>query len=766
MRTVFRIAKLELSILFYSPIAWFLLIVFLFQCGLAYLAPIERLMTFQQLGGFQLNFLANSTISVFGTQGGLLGDVLQKLYLYMPLITMGLISREVNSGTIKLLYSSPMKVREIIFGKFVAMMAYNFLLILILFFYAILVCFNIKSADLGFVLPGIIAVYLLLCAYSAIGLFMSCLTSYQIVAAISTLVVFAILSYIGSVFQSVNFVRDLTYFLSISGRAENMIYGLISTKNALYFVIIVAMFLSFSIIKLKSQRETIGGLNLAARYITVFIFALIFGYVTSRPGIIGYFDATRNKAQTITEASQEIIKKLNDGPLEVTSYINLLDWKYRNGAPDQRNQDFDRWERYIRFKPDIHLHYVYYYDWPGADSQFRKQYPGKTLEQIAAQTAYSYKQDIKEFKTPQEMRSIIDLSPENHSYVMQLKYKDKSTILRLYADTDPFPSERETDAALSRLFTHLPKITLAESEFERRYDNASDKAYGTFIGDKANRVALINQGFEVDTLSLNKQDISSKTDALVIADPRTPFSVSAINKIENYINKGGNLLIASEPGKASIIDPLIKPMGISLDDGILIEQSKDSAPDLIKLSYTPGALLLSTQLADDIRENIPVSMPGVTSIKYGSGGTFKITPLLVTNPATTWLKKENKVVDSALMKFEPQNGDQKTEMATAIALTRQINGKEQRIVITSDADFISSAELKRFGNSNSDFGTQVMSWLAYNKFPVDTSRPKSEDNRINLTYPGLGRLKIFLLGVAPGILLIIATVFLLLRKRK
>ena len=40
-----------------------------------------------------------------------------KLYLYLPLLTMGLMSREINNGTIKLLYSSPIKVREIVFGN-------------------------------------------------------------------------------------------------------------------------------------------------------------------------------------------------------------------------------------------------------------------------------------------------------------------------------------------------------------------------------------------------------------------------------------------------------------------------------------------------------------------------------------------------------------------------------------------------------------------------------------------------------------------------
>ena len=42
MKTIFKIARIELALLFYSPIAWFLLVAFLFQCGLAYTSTMDR----------------------------------------------------------------------------------------------------------------------------------------------------------------------------------------------------------------------------------------------------------------------------------------------------------------------------------------------------------------------------------------------------------------------------------------------------------------------------------------------------------------------------------------------------------------------------------------------------------------------------------------------------------------------------------------------------------------------------------------------------
>src|ERR1700735_4540756 len=211
MKTAIRIAKLELNTLFYSPIAWFLAVVFLFQCGLEYTDHVSYFLTIQNLGGSYLEELQFLTSGLFSGQFGLYTVILSKVYLYLPLLTMGLISREVSSGTIKLLYSSPVRISQVVFGKFIAMMGYNLIFALILLMLAVTGVFNIPEADAGMLASGLLGIYLLLCAYAAIGLFMSCLTSYQVVAALSTLVLLAVLSYIGQLWQDIDFVRDLAY---------------------------------------------------------------------------------------------------------------------------------------------------------------------------------------------------------------------------------------------------------------------------------------------------------------------------------------------------------------------------------------------------------------------------------------------------------------------------------------------------------------------------------------------------------------------------
>ncbi len=805
MKTIVKIAKTELALLFYSPIAWFLLIAFLFQAGLIYTGEIENYLISQEMGGRRLQYLTFLTSKIFAPPYGIWPTLVRNLYLYLPLLTMGLMSREINSGTIKLLYSSPIKVREIIFGKFFAMMIYNLALVGILAIIVVCGLFNIHAADMGLLISGLIGVYVLLCAYAAIGLFMSCLTSYQVVAALSTLVLLAALSYIGTVWQDIDFVRDLTYFLSISGRADHMLLGLITTKDLLYFGVIIFVFLSFSIYKLQGDRESKPAWIKASRYVLILVGALGIGYLSSRPGLTGYLDLTATRSMTLTANSQTIIREMGDEPLEVTSYINLLDGRFYYGRPEMRNQDMARWEPYLRFKSNIRFRYVYFYDSTG-DKYLFKSNPGKNPKTLAEQYARSMKLDLKNFKTPEEMRKIIDLRPEENRYVMQLKYKGRSTFLRLYDDQTVFPSETETDAALKRLLqARLPKIAFLQGEAERSIGKLGDRQYKMVTNQITFRNSLVNQGFDVETVSLKDQDVPGDIAALVIADPKMAFDTTVITRIQRYLAAGGNLLLAGEPGKQSLLNPLLQPLGVQLMDGMLVEKSKDFSPALIQLFPTAFADSLTKNLQADEDDSMPVTMLGAAALTYSNNGPFQVTPLLTTDGKDCWNKKvkpteeqiestedDNEGQSSGGMvirvankgggggrnsgekpafprlSFSAADGDQPGPLTAAIGLTRIINGRQQRIVVTGDADFLSNAELGRYmpKTANFDFSTALFSWFSNGQFPIDTSRPLSKDKRVTIGSGGMVVLKWLLLGILPGLLLIAGSILLIRRKRK
>ncbi|WP_212005193.1 Gldg family protein [Chitinophaga sp. HK235] len=772
MKTIIKIAKTELRTLFYSPIVWFLMIAFLVQCALAYMGLLERYLNYQEAGGLSATFIAHLTQRIFLSQDGFFNSVMDKLYLYIPLLTMGLISRETSSGTMRLLYSSPVKVWQIVLGKYAATMVYSLMMVGIAGICMAVGVFNIQSVDVGMLLSATLGFYLLLCTYAAIGLFMSCLSTYQVVAAISTFVAIAALSYVGSLWQNIDFVRDLTYFLSLSGRAHKLLGGLISTGDVLYFVLVTAMFLAFSYLKLKGGTESKPMIVKGARYVVVFVLVLLIGYFSSRPRFIGYYDATALKSNTLTPKLQDITKAFNDGPLEITVYNNLLNRNYYMGLPQARNGFIGRWGTYLRFKSDINFQFVNYYDSTYDDSQDDlKYYKGKSLKEIAEQKAKAQKLDINIFKTPEEIRKMIDLKPELGRFVMQLRYKNKTTFLRVFRDMEFFPGESEIAAAFKRLQqSRMPRVAFLTGELERSIHNSGDRDYKKLNNEPTFRHALINQGFDVDTVNAQTADIPTDITALVVADPKAAFSETVLIKLKKYIDNGGNLLIAGEPGKQAVLNPLLQSLGVQLMDGIIAQPGKDMAPDMALSYLTSTAAAFTKQVGKAYKDSLRVSMPGATGLTWDSNNGFTVKPLLMSDATESWIKKDRLVTDSGQIVFSAANGDDRRSVPLALSLSRKVHGREQRIIVTGDADCISNSELtavhgdKQFANFY--FSTSLFSWLSYGEFPIYTILPEGKDKKINITPSGLEVQKIFLLWVLPGLLLALGAAILIKRKRR
>lgn len=768
MRKILKIAKLELSILFYSPVAWLVLAIFVIQCALSFLDNLQNINTALSLG-YQTRPITNS---LFGGSAGLFSSIQGNLYLYLPILTMGLMSREINSGSIKLLLSSPVKLREIILGKYLAIIGYGLTLILVLALYGLIGLVTIPNADAGCIFGGLLGLYLLICTYAAIGLFMSCLTTYQVVAAISTLAVFAILRFVGSLGQDIDFVRDLTYFLSISGRTDKMISGLITTKDVCYYLIIIATFLSLAILRLKTERELKPWRVKAGRYMLLICSALLLGYLTSRPTLIGYWDVTKAKSLTITRNSQEIARQIK-GELKVTSYANMLAPYIWNLLPQSRNTDRDRLERYKRFIPGMKVSYTYYYEKP-VDSNYADYRHNPNIrdfsntDKIADQMATNMDVDRGLFKPRTSIDEKDELKSEGYLNVRKLEYNGKSTFIRFFmgdGESDPYPGEAEMMAAIKRLLAKTPRVIFLTGNNERNTVNKDDRGYQMISMLKIRRAALINQGFDVDTLDLNAANIPADVDVVVLADPTIPFDAAAQQKLQTYVNRGGNLLITGDPERITVLNPLLQLLGLQLKKGILVKPGGSFSPDFIHGHVADAAASLDSNLQKLNRYERGVAMQGAAAIDYINKGMFTVVPLLM-SPKAGWNKAETLDPTVANLTYHPAAGDEQGEFPVAVALTRNVNHKQQRIVVSGDADFMSNGELSRGKRGANEYYMQgLFRWLGHGTFPVDVSRPDPLDMKLDVKREQITVLMYLCKGVIPALIAIMGAILLFKRRR-
>jgi ABC-2 type transport system permease protein len=774
MRKILKIAKVELNVLFYSPVAWLMLAVFLVQCSVHLFESLLNVRTQISSGNPPPFPLTAALLSADPSAMG--GRVLDSLYLYIPILTMGLMSRETSSGSIKLLQSSPVKIREIVLGKYLAIATFG------LAFLAIVACcdiagfYAIKNADVGLMLSALLSIYVLLCAYAAIGLFMSCLTSYQIVAFISTIAVFGVMGYVRGLWQDIDFVRDLTYFLSISGRAEKMGTGLITTKDLSYFLIIVVSFLILSGLKLRAAMESRPWRVHAAKYAALAVCALGLGYVTSRPSLTGYLDVTAQKSQTISDVSQEIAKTFALGQVapKMTTYANLLAWGIWGVLPAQRNVDRNRLESYQRFIPGMEMNYVYYYQFP-VDARYDdlKGAQGRTSEPdihaIARKAFDNMDIDGRRFLTPSQIDEVVDLKPEGYMQLRRLEYQGKTSLLRIHLDEDypEVPTEQVANAAFKRLLVEAPQVVFLTGNNARAIDSYADRHYWISSNWGTRRVSLINQGFDVSAVDLAREEIPADADVVVLADPTAALTATEQARIEAYLAGGGNMLIAGEPGRQRILNPLLKGLGVQLAEGMAVVADRNVTPGLVRARVSEEASRLGSFLRSVSRGNgVPVQ--GAAAVDHEASAGFSVEPVLW-SPAESWIE--------TALKYSPVTGEIDTDAMTptvsrrqrkaspiAVALSRSLNGREQRVIVSGDADFMSNAGISRLGPGNANYFHGLFQWLSGGEFPVHTPRPDPLDLDLRMTREALKTLGWIFKAGLPA-LVVLAGMILLFRRR-
>ncbi len=751
MKMIYKIARAELQTLFYSPIAWLILIIFTIQSCMAFCNVLDWQVSSQALA----YKLESVSMTIFAhPRMGLFTIVQNYLYLYIPLLTMGLMSRELSSGSIKLLYSSPVTNTQIILGKYLSMIFYSLVLSGVLLMFMVYGSFTVEHFDFIGACSGLLGMFLLMCAYAAIGLFMSSLTSYQVVAAIGTLATLAVLNLVGSMWQDIAFVRDISYWLSINGRSTGFISGLICSEDVIYFVIVVALFLALSILRLKSIRQKTPFRISFSRYIGVALIAAIIGYISSRPAMMCYYDATRTKANTLTPNSQKIVEQLKGG-LTINTYNNILDKYYYLALPKGQLTDIDRFSQYTRFKPEIKMKYVMYYD--RADNpKLDKRYPKLNDKQRMEEYAKVYRFDTSLFKTPEEIRKIENLAPEKNRFVRTLvRENGDKTFLRVFDDRSVVPSEAEITAAIKRLVMELPQIGFVTGQGERNCIKSGDRDYSIFAQERTFRYSLINQGFDFSEVSLDKE-VPAAIDILVISDLKNALTTEQQSNLDKYIARGGNLLIAGEPGAQNLMNPLISQFGVEFMPGRLFKPSKNFSPDFILAAPAKEGSEMIYHINDMRVEGYVTTMPGTTGLSYTKDKGYKVTELFVSDTTGgTWNELgEVKPVYDSLEVIKPSAGvEMKSSIPTVIALDKKVGDKNQKIIIMGDADCISNSEIsmsrKDVLSANYNLIMGAFYWMSDNEVPIDVRRPTPPDAKIYLGVSGIRVTRWGFMGLLP-----------------
>ena len=235
MRNINTICRRELGGFFNSPMAYIFLVIFAIVNG----------------------YFFTNTFFLFGQSDlRVLFDIVPLVYLFfIPAVSMGLIARENNLGTMETMSTMPLNSYEFVIGKFLA----AFSLILLGLVATSIHLFTLISVgtnvDYGAIFSGYLGLALMGGTYAAIGTYASSVTENQVVAFIIGVFIVLVFFMLDKTLVFIpTSIAGFVQFLAVDYHLSNISRGVIDSRNLVYFFSVIGFFIFLTIQTLEMKR--------------------------------------------------------------------------------------------------------------------------------------------------------------------------------------------------------------------------------------------------------------------------------------------------------------------------------------------------------------------------------------------------------------------------------------------------------------------------------------------------------------------------------
>lgn len=246
MRGFWPIYKRELFSMFVTPLAWVIIVVFVFIQGLHFTLLLSHFAGQQDLSADQ-----GPVQAFFG----------QTIFLYLPLLvlcpglTMRLFAEERRSGTIEPLMTAPIGTSGLVMAKWSAAMTAYIAMWLPTMLYMVLIR-RTGEIDWSVVACGYLGVLAVGSTYVGIGTMMSSITKSQLMALVlATMVTLSLFIIgIGEMVLEDGLARDICAHVSVWSQMDDFSKGIIDTRRLTYDLSVTAFCLFVTVRVVDSWR--------------------------------------------------------------------------------------------------------------------------------------------------------------------------------------------------------------------------------------------------------------------------------------------------------------------------------------------------------------------------------------------------------------------------------------------------------------------------------------------------------------------------------
>lgn len=314
-------------------------------------------------------------------------------------------------------------------------------------------------------------------------------------------------------------------------------------------------------------------------------------------------------------------------------------------------------------------------------------------------------------------------------------------------------SEESLTNALVRLHRgNKPQLLFLSQHGERSITDDSAIGYSQLAS------RLTEKGFISRSVNLLEQQINPENSVLIIASISKPLLTGELDKILQYINRGGSLLWLQDPGIDASQQAISSNLHIDFIEGVMVDNNQE-VTRMLQLSH-PAIIPVLEYKRHPITEKMQYFTLFTTATGVHSSANQTPTPeqsawlhsdLLITS-SSSWSETGNFLLGVEFNK----NRDIAGPVSIGVAKQRQFLDTDktidQRAVIIGDSDFVANNNL---GNgANLDFIVRTLNWLAQDDQLISIAPKNAPDLQLKLSATMASVIGILFLIILPLLFII------------
>lgn len=246
--------------------------------------------------------------------------------------------------------------------------------------------------------------------------------------------------------------------------------------------------------------------------------------------------------------------------------------------------------------------------------------------------------------------------------------------------------------------------------------------------------ALTQKGIKVSSHHLLSGPLPEDTTIVVIAGASHPYLPGEVERLQQYVKVGGNLLWLQDPDSDTQLANLATQLNVSFTKGTLVDLDPQLRATL-QIEHPAMIAVLQYNL-HKITEQVPYntlfmlagSVDFIPDDKSDWAGTS-----LFSSRQNTW--SEVSTLLSKSIDFEKDKGDVLGPLPMAQALERNnafsAHAKPQRVVVVADSDFLSNNTIG--AGANLMLGENIFNWLSQDEQLLSFEIKSAPDLQLKLS---------------------------------